>query len=117
MISKLPPRVYVLSWLERPHDLRIQGNVLLPWSAFIFSSRLRFFVFCFRFGSPYSISEEGDGTWPLLITLECGSLVWIRMLSFLLFQDCEGETPIHKAARSGSLDCINALVANGAHAE
>ncbi|XP_012860539.2 ankyrin repeat domain-containing protein 10 isoform X1 [Echinops telfairi] len=30
-------------------------------------------------------------------------------------QDCEGETPIHKAARSGSLDCISALVANGAH--
>lgn len=35
----------------------------------------------------------------------------------LLLQDCEGETPIHKAARSGSLDCISALVANGAHIE
>lgn len=34
-----------------------------------------------------------------------------------LFQDCEGETPIHKAARSGSLDCVSALVANGAHVE
>ncbi|XP_006049203.1 ankyrin repeat domain-containing protein 10 isoform X4 [Bubalus kerabau] len=32
-------------------------------------------------------------------------------------KDCEGETPIHKAARSGSLDCISALVANGAQVD
>ncbi|XP_038617541.1 ankyrin repeat domain-containing protein 10 isoform X2 [Tachyglossus aculeatus] len=32
-------------------------------------------------------------------------------------QDCEGETPIHKAARSGSMDSISALVANGAQIE
>ncbi|XP_047612286.1 ankyrin repeat domain-containing protein 10 isoform X2 [Phacochoerus africanus] len=32
-------------------------------------------------------------------------------------KDCEGETPIHKAARSGSLDCVSALVANGAHVD
>lgn len=34
-----------------------------------------------------------------------------------VFQDCEGETPIHKAARSGSLECITALVGNGARTE
>ncbi|XP_068840801.1 ankyrin repeat domain-containing protein 10 isoform X2 [Capricornis sumatraensis] len=32
-------------------------------------------------------------------------------------KDCEGETPVHKAARSGSLDCISALVANGAQVD
>lgn len=32
-------------------------------------------------------------------------------------KDCEGETPIHKAARSGSLECISALVGNGAQTE
>nr|XP_051687002.1 LOW QUALITY PROTEIN: ankyrin repeat domain-containing protein 10 [Oryctolagus cuniculus] len=37
--------------------------------------------------------------------------------SALVFQDCEGETPIHKAARSGSLDCISALVASGARVD
>lgn len=28
-----------------------------------------------------------------------------------------GETPIHKAARAGSLECINALLIQGAKAE
>lgn len=40
-----------------------------------------------------------------------------RCLVPLSFQDCEGETPVHKAARSGSLDCISALVASGARIE
>lgn len=29
-------------------------------------------------------------------------------------QDVVGETPVHKAARSGSLDCLNVLVTHGA---
>ncbi|CAB1347342.1 unnamed protein product [Coregonus sp. 'balchen'] len=32
-------------------------------------------------------------------------------------QDYVGETPIHKAARAGSLDCVNALLIQGAKAE
>ncbi|XP_019776575.1 ankyrin repeat domain-containing protein 10 isoform X2 [Sagmatias obliquidens] len=45
-------------------------------------------------------------------------LVWLIQAGASINKpDCEGETPIHKAARSGSLDCISALVANGAHAE
>ncbi|XP_009870667.1 PREDICTED: ankyrin repeat domain-containing protein 10-like [Apaloderma vittatum] len=32
-------------------------------------------------------------------------------------QDYVGETPIHKAARSGSMDSISALVAHGAQIE
>lgn len=34
-----------------------------------------------------------------------------------LSQDYVGETPIHKAARAGSLDCVNALLIQGAKAE
>lgn len=32
-------------------------------------------------------------------------------------QDYVGETPLHKAARAGSVDCINALLMQGAKAE
>lgn len=32
-------------------------------------------------------------------------------------QDYVGETPIHKAARAGSLECISALLIQGAKAE
>lgn len=32
-------------------------------------------------------------------------------------QDVVGETPVHKAARSGSLDCLNVLVSHGAKTE
>lgn len=35
----------------------------------------------------------------------------------LSLQDYVGETPIHKAARSGSVDSISALVAHGAQIE
>lgn len=35
----------------------------------------------------------------------------------LSLQDYVGETPIHKAARSGSMDSISALVAHGAQIE
>jgi len=33
------------------------------------------------------------------------------------FQDYVGETPIHKAARAGNMDCINALLVQGAKPE
>lgn len=53
-----------------------------------------------------------------LFTLKMSVLLdLICCVCLLLLQDCEGETPIHKAARSGSLDCVSALVANGAHIE
>uniref|UniRef100_A0A8C6QAK7 Ankyrin repeat domain-containing protein 10 n=1 Tax=Nannospalax galili TaxID=1026970 RepID=A0A8C6QAK7_NANGA len=43
-------------------------------------------------------------------------LVWlIQAGANIKKPNCEGETPIHKAVRSGSLKCISALVANGAH--
>lgn len=53
----------------------------------------------------------------LLYNVEVLLDLYICACHFLLFQDCEGETPIHKAARSGSLECVRALVANGAHIE
>lgn len=36
---------------------------------------------------------------------------------FFVTQDYVGETPIHKAARAGSLECISALLIQGAKAE
>lgn len=34
-----------------------------------------------------------------------------------VFQDYVGETPVHKAARAGSMDCLKALVSSGAQIE
>ena len=36
---------------------------------------------------------------------------------YLLFQDYLGETPCHKAARTGSMECISLLVSQGAKLE
>lgn len=42
---------------------------------------------------------------------------YVWLLSFVTAQDYVGESPIHKAARAGSLECINALLIQGAKAE
>ncbi|KAE8625791.1 hypothetical protein XENTR_v10006389 [Xenopus tropicalis] len=38
----------------------------------------------------------------------------IVLFFFPLSQDYVGETPVHKAARAGSMDCLKALISNGA---
>ncbi|XP_033843378.1 ankyrin repeat domain-containing protein 10b [Periophthalmus magnuspinnatus] len=46
------------------------------------------------------------------------SLLWLlKAGADINRQDYVGETPIHKAARAGSLDCINALLVQGAKAD
>ncbi|KAG8517042.1 Ankyrin repeat domain-containing protein 10 [Galemys pyrenaicus] len=55
--------------------------------------------------APHTARQPGGVSAEVLFDPACPSL------------DCEGETPIHKAARSGSLDCISALVASGARVE
>lgn len=61
----IAPTVHMLSLLPRPlggsvFALRIQESVLLPWSALLFSFIYIFFVFCFKFGSPYSVSKRAE---------------------------------------------------------
>lgn len=40
--------------------------------------------------------------------------VFVQKTCFVFIQDLLGEAPIHKAARSGSLDCMQALLLAGA---
>lgn len=46
-----------------------------------------------------------------------GLCTFILNASCVSFQDYMGEAPIHKAARAGSMDCINALLFSGAKPE
>lgn len=39
---------------------------------------------------------------------------WIPLEIDIVFQDFVGEAPIHKAARSGSLECVQVLLIAGA---
>ncbi|TKC53323.1 hypothetical protein EI555_017905 [Monodon monoceros] len=72
--------------------------------------------------TPAHIAAFGGHPQCLVWLIQAGASInkpiWLTLILFQRNEmDCEGETPIHKAARSGSLDCISALVANGAHAE
>lgn len=42
---------------------------------------------------------------------------WLFCLSIINIQDASGDTPLHKAARKGHIDCIRLLVACGALVE
>lgn len=117
----------MLSLLERPHDSAlssgIQENVPPSVADFSFLSRVSgHSTVCFTSNlltELFGLQDERGARSVFIMLLENAQvpLGLICRVCFLLFQDCEGETPIHKAARSGSLDCVRALVANGAHIE
>lgn len=119
-------RMYTLSLLSRPHRLFLfLIKVCLYPGLLLFSLHICISLCCAS-NLAYRILFQRWMKWYMVyvnFTLKCGNLVGseycvsLFVVFCFIFQDCEGETPIHKAARSGSLDCISALVANGAHIE